>query len=78
MRNTHNEIMRREGYVSAREAADAVGRSLSTIHRWADAGTVHSTRSGTRLFIDISSLEELFKENEVMLERLEVLHAGSA
>jgi hypothetical protein len=74
----HTKIMLASGYVPAQQAADAVGRSLSTIHRWATEGKVDSARSGVRLFISINSLGKVFEDNEVMTERVEALRAHPA
>lgn len=69
----HNEIMARAGYVPAQAAATAIGRSLTTMHRWARDGTVSSARSAKQLFVEVASLRRLFAGNAPVLRRLEAL-----
>ncbi len=77
MSNTTNidNIMRADGYVAAPVAAEAVGRDLSTIHRWAHDDKVKSARSARLLYINLQSLRDLHDGNEPVLKRLEALEA---
>ena len=60
--------------VQHKDIARAIGRDLSTVHRWASAGRVKATRSGgTRLYIEVKSVIELFDGNPIVAERLKEL-----
>jgi len=65
--------MKEAGFISASAAAEACGRDLSTLHRWADQGKVDAVRSGRRLFVRLDSVAALHKGNRVILNRLEEL-----
>lgn len=68
----HNEMMEAAGFVSAARAAEIVGRELSTIHRWANEGKCQCARSGRRLYIELVSLREVFLDNPVVLQRIDL------
>ena len=55
-----NEIMTKQGYVRAVDAATAFSKSLTTIHRWALAGRVKSARDGRALYLLVDSIIEMF------------------
>jgi len=48
--------MRLQGYVSASEAAQKVGRSVHTIYRWQEDGIIESVNIGGHHFVKIKSL----------------------
>jgi len=70
-------IMHADGFVPASAAAEAVGRDLSTIHRWAQQEKVRSARSARLLYVDLASLKELHEGNAPILRRLDALANGA-
>ena len=65
-----NEIMIKKGYVRAVDAAAALNKALTTIHRWASDGDVKAARDGRALYVLAESLVEMFEreQNEPMAE----------
>ncbi len=56
--NPRNAAMLRKGYAPAADVAAAMGRNLSTIHRWVNAEEVAFEREGRWLYIDVASVEK--------------------
>lgn len=51
-----DDLMRRQGFIPTREAANRLGRNITTIYRWVDAGKVEGTEVASRRYVNLKSL----------------------
>jgi excisionase family DNA binding protein len=65
-----DEIMRRDGFIRARLAAEAVGVHLTTIYRWVYDGKLASSKVGNSRFISVTDLLEMFASSPSIQQRV--------
>lgn len=71
---TTDQIMRQAGFVSAADAAKAVGLSHpSNIHKMVNKGKLKGQRAGVHLYVSVASLLEAYKEAEPIVARIKAL-----
>jgi hypothetical protein len=51
-----DDLMRKQGFIPTREAANKLGRNITTIYRWVDAGKVEGTEVASRRYVNLKSL----------------------
>src|SRR3954469_20822745 len=60
-----------ETYLKTRQAADALGVSVSTIQRWVDAGSIEATRTmGKHRRVLLSSVLDFARRERIPVEKL--------
>lgn len=57
----HNIQILKKGYAPAQSVANATGKHLTTIHRWADTGVLESVRDGRVLYVKLASCAAYFR-----------------
>jgi len=74
-----SQIMRDSGYVTAAEAADAIGAdSVGTIHRMVKTGRLKGARAGTRWYVSVKSLLLAHADAPPLVARIEALGVAPA
>ncbi len=61
---SRNPIMLKGGLAPATDVAEALGKSLSTIHRMVADGRVDGSRDGRALYINLTSLEAYYAADD--------------
>ncbi len=68
------EIMREAGYVTAAEAAEAIGvANIGTIHRQVTTGRLIGTRVGRHWYVSVKSLLDAHADAPPLLKRIKAL-----
>ncbi len=69
-----SQIMRDAGYVTATEAAEAIGaNSVGTVHRMVKSGRLKGARAGTHWYVSVKSLLLAHADCPPILARIETL-----
>lgn len=75
-------LMRKDGYITPREVAEAVGQNLATVHRALMAGTIPGiglpvSETRTKWYVDIYKMLEIprYAQSKTMLGNLKKLAA---
>lgn len=69
-----NLLMLAAGYVPAADVADALGKSLSTVHRMVDAG-LPAQRDGVYVYVSLDGLEQHYAAQPTMHAAVRALRA---
>jgi len=71
---TEEEIMKEDGFVTAADAARAVGASqVGTIHRAIEGGRLLGTKIVRRWYVSVAALLDQYKNVKPILERVKAL-----
>ena len=71
---TQREIMRDAGYITAAEAAEALGvGNVGTIHRMVKSGRVKGARAGVHWYVSVNSLLLAHAGTPPLIKRIEAL-----
>lgn len=71
---TQAEIMREAGYVTASEAADAIGASqVGTVHRMVHDERLAGARAGKHWYVLVSSLLDMYADAPPIVARIKAL-----
>lgn len=67
-------IMRDAGYVTASEAAEAIGcDQIGSVHRMVRTGRLQGARAGKHWYVSVKSLLEAHKDAPPLLDRIKAL-----
>ncbi len=66
-------IMREAGYVTSREAAEAIGLIVGTVHRMIKNDHLRGARAGYRWYVSVKSLLEAYADAAPILKRIHAL-----
>lgn len=71
---TQEMIMRQNGYVTASEAAEAIGcDQIGSVHRMLKTGRLQGARAGKHWYVSVKSLLEAHKDAPPLIERIKAL-----
>ena len=74
MMRSQEKIMREAGYVTATDAAQAIGAdNVGTIHRMVKAGKLRGARAGRHWYVSVASLLKAHKDAPPIIERIRAL-----